>query len=152
MISQTVEYALRAMANLASLAGAAATNQAIARATHVPQAYLSKVMRDLVRAELVRSFRGPNGGFILARDAHAITLLDIVNAVDPIRRVDAHHLDDPINAPLRPARRCLDDALTQIEERFRDITLETIIATNNHAADGPTDLAPPPPPRPNAPA
>ena len=126
MISQTIEYALRAMNNLAFLAGEATTSEAIATATRIPQAYLSKVMRDLVRADLVKSFRGPHGGFVLARDADSITLLDIVNAVDPIRRIASCPLDDPGHAGLCPLHRCLDDAMAHMEQRFRSTSLGSV--------------------------
>lgn len=144
MISQTIEYALRAMNILASLDGAATTSEAIAKATRVPQAYLSKVMRDLVCADLVRSFRGPNGGFVLARDAGAITLLDIVNAVDPIRRIAACPLEDPRHADLCPLHQCLDDCLAHMEERFRNTTLGSVLSTTHGALDCRTFRAPSP--------
>lgn len=133
MISQTVEYALRAMSSLAALGGAAATSESIARSTRVPQGYLSKIMRDLVRADLVRSFRGPHGGFVLARGAEAISLLDIVNAVDPIRRIVGCPLEDPEHAKLCPLHQCLDDAIGHLEERFRTTTLESV-----HSSSSPT--------------
>src|SRR5689334_15256620 len=123
MISQTIEYALRAMNTLAMLNGAASTSEAIAAATQVPQGYLSKVMRDLVRADLVQSFRGPRGGFRLARDPSTISLLDIVNAVDPIRRISACPLKDPHHVDLCPLHRCLDDVLAHTEQRFRCTSL-----------------------------
>ena len=128
MISQTIEYALRAMNNLAALGGAATTSEAIATATRIPQAYLSKVMRDLVRAELVKSFRGPRGGFVLARDADSITLLDIVNAVDPIRRMASCPLEDPRHAELCPLHRCLDDVLAHMEQQFRITSLGSVLS------------------------
>ena len=64
MISQTAEYALRAVVFLSMNVDAAFTTQQIAVATKVPAAYLSKVMQSLVRAGLVRSQRGLGGGFI----------------------------------------------------------------------------------------
>jgi Rrf2 family protein len=126
MLSQTVEYALRAMSRLAGPGSPPASSRALARATRVPQSYLSKIMRDLVQARLVRSFRGPNGGFVLARDAAAITVLDIVNAVDPIRRTTACPLDDPAHTTLCPLHRCLDDVLAQIERTFGNATLAAV--------------------------
>lgn len=129
MISQTVEYALRAMCSLASLSGAFATCGDIARATRVPRGYLSKIMSDLVRADLVRSCRGPHGGFVLARDAATITLLDIVNAVDPIRRIAGCPLEDPRHHALCPLHRCLDDAFASMEQRFRSTTLASVLTT-----------------------
>ena len=62
MISQTVEYALRAMVHLAREAPGARTTDQVARTTRVPRAYLSKVLQSLRRAGLVRSQRGIGGG------------------------------------------------------------------------------------------
>lgn len=128
MVSQTVEYALRAMSHLASLRHAA-TSVEIAGATKVPHGYLSKVMRDLVCADLVRSYRGRRGGFILARELAAISVLDIVNAVDPIHRIDHCPLGNPLHAALCPLHKCLDDAIAHIEQTFARATLGGVAAT-----------------------
>lgn len=132
MISQSVEYALRAMSYLASLRGDSATSEVIALTTRVPRGYLSKVMRELVRAELVQSFRGPGGGFVLARDPGTITVLEIVEAVDPIRRIERCPLGNPAHANLCPLHRCLDDALAHLQADFRRTSLRTVIDGTRH--------------------
>lgn len=126
MLSHTVEYALRAMGHLAMLDGEPATSQSIASRTSIPQGYLSKIMRDLVCADLVRSFRGRRGGFVLARPAARITILDIVNAVDPIRRIDCCSKDST-QGMCCPIHRCIDEAMSLIESRFRGATLVSIL-------------------------
>ena len=85
MLSQTVEYALRAVAHLASEAPRPLTTEQIAETTRVPKAYLSKVLQALVRGGIVHSQRGVGGGMTLTRSPRAITILDVVNAVDPSR-------------------------------------------------------------------
>ncbi len=80
MISQTSEYALRAMVFLA-MQNSAATGQGIAEVTKVPPGYLSKIMQQLVKSKLVNSQRGIGGGFVLARTPAEISILDVVNAV-----------------------------------------------------------------------
>lgn len=128
MISQTMEYALRAMTRLASLGDAIGTSEKLAEATQTPHDYLSKVLRDLVRAGLVTSTRGRQGGFGLARPASAITVLDIVNAVDPLRRITSCPLGDPSHTQLCPLHRCLDDAMAKIEQAFESNTLSDLVA------------------------
>ena len=64
MISQTAEYALRAMVFLA-MRESAATNEQIAQVTKVPPGYLSKILQQLGKAKLVSSQRGLGGGFVL---------------------------------------------------------------------------------------
>ena len=87
MISQTVEYALRAIVTLAQQGDKPCTVQVISGLTKVPAPYLSKLMQRLVREGLVRSQRGLHGGFILNKKADEMTVLEVVNAVDPIQRI-----------------------------------------------------------------
>jgi len=128
MLSQTVEYALRAMTHLAALEpGASANSESIAQRTQVPQGYLSKVLRDLVVADLIASQRGPNGGFSLAKGASEISILDIVNAVDPITRITRCPLGNPAHVKLCPLHRRLDDAIGMIESQFRQTLLSDVL-------------------------
>ena len=61
----------------------------IAERTGLPQPYLEQILLTLKGAGLVRSKRGVGGGYVLARDAEAITLAEIVSAVDgPIQAGD----------------------------------------------------------------
>jgi Rrf2 family nitric oxide-sensitive transcriptional repressor len=86
MFSQTVEYALRAMVQLASEAPEACTTQYIAENTRVPGAYLAKVLQSLRRAGLITSRRGVGGGVKLSRPPKKINLLEVINAVEPLNR------------------------------------------------------------------
>lgn len=136
MLSQTVEYALRAMTHLASLPGdAAANSEAIAQRTRVPKGYLSKVLRDLVVAGLIDSRRGPNGGFALARAASNISILDVVIATDPIKRIDRCPLGNPAHVKLCPLHRRLDDSIAMIEREFARTSLAEIIETSTRSDD-----------------
>ena len=88
MLSRTAEYALRAIVWLSDHPESSVTGQAIAAATQVPPDYLAKVMQGLVRAGLVEAQRGKNGGFSLVSTPEEITILDVINAVEPVRRSD----------------------------------------------------------------
>ncbi|MFN7925790.1 MAG: Rrf2 family transcriptional regulator [Bryobacteraceae bacterium] len=127
MFSQTTEYALRAAVWLAQQRGAQ-TNQDIAEATQVPAGYLSKVLQALGRAGLVHGSRGKHGGFELARPADDITILEIVNSVDPIRRIHSCplHLKSH-RVRLCPLHRRMDQALAVIEESFGGVTLAQLV-------------------------
>lgn len=82
MLSQTVEYALRAVLYLAGEAPRAVRLQEIAEAIEAPPRYLAKILGQLTRAELLISARGPNGGYSLpARGARA-SLADVVAVFD----------------------------------------------------------------------
>ena len=128
MISQTTEYALRAMVHLATLDPGVTTNsETLAARTKVPQGYLSKILRDLVVADLITSQRGPNGGFALARPADDISMLEVINAVDPIQRIKKCPLGNPAHLNLCPLHRRIDDALDLIEQRFRETKLSEVL-------------------------
>lgn len=82
-LTQTSEYALRAMAYMANLpAGEAVRARDLAVPTNIPPHYLSKLMRRLVVAGLITSQKGHGGGFQLARTPNAISLQDVLNAAD----------------------------------------------------------------------
>lgn len=118
MFSQTAEYALRAVVWLASHSDAPMTTSEIARATQVPPDYLSKVLWALGRSGLVRAQRGKNGGFTLTAPADQLSILDVINAVDPVQRIARCPLGLKGHERLCPLHRRLDDALRHIEETF----------------------------------
>ena len=129
MFSQTSEYALRVVAYLATTGGEAATTKRIAAATRVPEGYLAKVLQHLSRAGIVRSQRGPNGGSVLALPAEELTIYDVVQAVDPIRRITSCPLGlKSHGSVLCPVHRRLDDALALVERAFRESTIAGLLA------------------------
>lgn len=82
LLSLTAIYGLRAMAVLAGLEAGASINAAdLSEATGVPRQYLSKVMRRLVVARLVRGQRGRHGGFQLQRPARTIQIAHVLAAL-----------------------------------------------------------------------
>jgi Rrf2 family protein len=81
-ISERVDNAVRAMADLAVADGRPTKAEAIAHRHDISLKYLLDILRDLKRGELVRSKRGPDGGFSLSRPANEITLADIFRAID----------------------------------------------------------------------
>jgi len=136
MLSQTVEYALRAMVLLASSTpDEALGSDAIAERTQAPKGYLSKILRDLVVAGLISSQRGPRGGFMLARPAARISMLDVVNAVDPIDRIARCPLGNPAHTKLCPLHRRLDDAIASVEREFARTSLAEVIDSGTRDAN-----------------
>jgi Rrf2 family transcriptional regulator, nitric oxide-sensitive transcriptional repressor len=128
MISQTVEYALRAVVFLAGQVPDPRTTAQIAKATLVPKAYLSKVLQNLVRAGVVHSQRGIGGGMTLVKAPSALTILEVVNAVEPIGRIKECPLGlKSHGVRLCPLHRRLDDALAKFEEAFGRTTLAEIL-------------------------
>ena len=129
MFSQTVEYALRAVVHLADRAPASRTTGQIAAATRVPRAYRSRVLQALTQAGLVHSRRGIGGGMTLTGAPAEVTILDVVNAVEPIRRITNCPLGLAAHGVrLCPLHRRLDDALALVEDAFRRTTLLEVLA------------------------
>lgn len=129
MFSQTVEYALRAVVHLASEAPAGRTTDQVAVATRVPRAYLSKVLQSLRRAKLVQSRRGIGGGMTLTKSPAQITILDVVNAVEPIERIRTCPLGLASHGVhLCPLHERLDNALAMVEAAFQNSTLAEVLA------------------------
>ena len=81
-ISERVDNAVRAMGELAVAGGESVKAESISVRQDISLKYLLDIFRDLKRAELVRSKRGPDGGFTLSRPAADISLADIFRAVD----------------------------------------------------------------------
>jgi Rrf2 family transcriptional regulator, nitric oxide-sensitive transcriptional repressor len=135
MFSQTVEYALRAVVHLADHAPLARTTGQIATATLVPKAYLSKVIQGLCRANIVQSKRGIGGGVALVKSPTKLTILDVVNAVEPIARIRQCPLGlKNHGVRLCPLHKRMDNALAMVEAAFRQTTLAEVLAepTNSH--------------------
>ncbi len=129
MISQTAEYALRAVVFLASHDGRPMTASHIAEGTRVPASYLSKVLQALGRAEIVRSQRGLHGGFILARSPDRLNVLEVINAVDPFKRIRACPLGVRAHGErLCPLHRRLDEAIALVECTLRAYTIRDLLS------------------------
>ena len=129
MISQTAEYALRSVVFLGSQVGQPVTTQRIAAATGVPVGYLSKVLQALGKAGLVDAQRGLRGGYALARRPDDVTMLDVINAVDPLERIALCPLGRPVSeGHLCSLHRRLDEAIALVESLFRQTTVEQLVA------------------------
>ena len=81
-IPAKVDYAIRALAELAAAGDGPVKAEQLADAQDIPLNFLRDILTDLRRARIVRSHRGPEGGFVLGRPADEIALADIFRAVD----------------------------------------------------------------------
>ncbi len=136
MFSQTVEYALRAVVHLAYEAPEARTTAQIAEATRVPKDYLSKILQGLAKRGIVQTQRGVGGGISLLKTPEEVTILDVVNAVEPIERITSCPLGLRTHGVrLCPLHKRLDAAMASVEEAFRNTTLAEVLAE-------PTDSVP----------
>ncbi len=128
LISRTSEYALRAMIWLLQEPALSQTTRQIAAGTRAPPDYVSKVLQALSRAKLVRSQRGLGGGFQLACDPTQVTVLDVINAVDPLECIHTC----PLGLKAHGTRLCplhggLNDVTKQMENTFAKTKLAELL-------------------------
>lgn len=129
MFSQTVEYALRAVVYLAYESPEARTTEQIHTATKVKRAYLSKILQGLARKGIVQTQRGVHGGISLVKPPHELTILDVVNAVEPIERIVSCPLGlESHGVRLCPLHKRMDAALASVEKAFGSTTLAEVLA------------------------
>ena len=128
MLSRTTEYALRAAIYLAKAGDENTTAQAIASATIVPEGYMSKVLNTLARAGVVTSRRGPTGGFSLAIDPKNLTMLEVVEAVEPLPRIKSCPLDiAEHDGALCPLHAVLAELVDGVEARLISTTIADLL-------------------------
>lgn len=128
MLSQTVEYALRAMVTLAYKPDELVPTPELAEVTKVPSNYLAKVLQTLAGADLIVGRRGVGGGYRLARPATEIRLLDVINAVNPVERITSCPLGLDTHGPnLCPLHRRVDEAAARVIDVFGSTTLADVI-------------------------
>jgi Rrf2 family transcriptional regulator, nitric oxide-sensitive transcriptional repressor len=128
MISQTSEYALRAVVFLAQHPDKPSTTAEIAKWTKVPEHYLSKVMLALAKHEVVYSKKGLHGGYVLAHEPESLPLLNVINAVDPIKPIKSC----PLKLKTHGTNLCrlhkkVNDTISMMEDMFRTSTIATIL-------------------------
>lgn len=94
-ITAKADYAVRTLIELAAAGGLPGKAEALAGAQNIPHKFLESVLSDLRRADLVRSRRGPDGGYWLARPPAEISVADIVRAVEgPLASVRGQRPED----------------------------------------------------------
>jgi Rrf2 family protein len=125
-ITARVDYAVRALAELAARDGGSATRSELAEAQRIPAKFLEAILSDLKKAGLLRAQRGSSGGYVLAVPADSIALADVVRAVDgPLAAVrgiapEAVTYDGPAEA--------LRDIWVAVRASLRHVLEETTIA------------------------
>jgi len=131
MLSKTAEYALRAVTCVAQQSGELATADSLAEKTKVPRRYLTRVLQDLAAAGLVSSRSGPGGGYLLAKDASELTILDVINAVAPLERISSCPLGLTSHTSLCPLHAELDKAFAATEAAFATVTIKTLLESTS---------------------
>ncbi len=82
-VSRSTEYALLTVGYVAKHQGEGLVrSEDISKQYDIPLEYLLKILQHLVRANVLRSKRGPHGGFSLAKSTQKITMLEMIEAVN----------------------------------------------------------------------
>ncbi|MBS3969655.1 MAG: Rrf2 family transcriptional regulator [Clostridia bacterium] len=83
VLNQATDYALRITLFLAKQEEGQIVEASVIRSTElVPERFLFKIMRNLVKAGIVKSFRGKRGGFMLGRNPEDITIYNVIEALE----------------------------------------------------------------------
>jgi Rrf2 family protein len=128
-VSAKVDYALRAMLELAAGDGLVKSER-VAAAQGIPQKFLENILLDLRHAELVTSRRGTEGGYALARPAGEISVADVIRAVEgPIATVRGERPDAvAYTGPARALAPVWLDLRTAMRGVLEETTLGDIVA------------------------
>lgn len=127
--SSACEYAIRAASYLAARYeddGDLIKLKDVAEAQELPPPFLSSILQRLVMAGLLRSARGPTGGYALERPPEQITLFDIKAAVDGAGELDACAVGLAVCSDEMPCP--LHDTWKPIREQIRDYLTGTTLA------------------------
>lgn len=131
LLSDASEYALRGVVWLAQRKGQTFKLREIAEGTKAAPGYLIKVLQSLAKAEIISTQRGSSGGFSLIREPVSLSVLEIINAVDPIERIRTCPLGLKSHGTcLCPMHKRIDDAMAAIEATFHGSTVGDLLDSN----------------------
>lgn len=129
LLSDASEYGLRAVVWLAQHPNQIQKVREIAQGTHAPPGYLVKVLQALAKARILSAQRGSSGGFQLERDPAGLSVLEVVNAIDPMERIDTCPIGlESHGRCLCPLHRRIDNAMASIEASFGQSTIADLLA------------------------
>ena len=115
-ISEAASLALHTMVYMVENQGKKVTTAFVAASLNASEAHLSKVLQRLAKVGLVKSIRGPKGGFILGKQPQTITLLDVFEAIEGPFQPNDCLLDTPVCA----GQCILGDLLGDINRQVRE--------------------------------
>ncbi|ADC88930.1 transcriptional regulator, BadM/Rrf2 family [Thermocrinis albus DSM 14484] len=86
--SESVKYALLALAYMALNRDRLVKSEEVSQVQNIPRPFLSKIFHKLVRERILKSYKGPTGGFTFAIPPEEITILDVIKALDEDYKLD----------------------------------------------------------------
>jgi Rrf2 family protein len=146
-VSQKLEYAMRAMIELAQRRdeGVLVPARAIAERQHIPVRFLEQQLGALSKAGLVESFRGAGGGCRLSRDPDRITVAEIADAIEG--QIFPMFCLEPSDHTCFQDSRCglqgfWADVARAVQQVFEETTVADLAARHQGVTSGPTLIAP----------
>lgn len=128
LLSEAAESGLRAVVWMSKDPSKSYKVKEIADGIQAAPGYLIKVLQALSKFGLVTAKRGSQGGFCLVRSPDKIRALEVINAVDPIERIKTCPLKlDEHGRQLCALHRQIDNALAQVEDTFRSVSIERLL-------------------------
>jgi len=137
-LTKKADYGLMAMKHLAEQGQAEACSaKDLAEAYQIPQELLAKILQKLVKAGLLKSHHGTNGGYLLARDPATISAFEVIRVIDgplfitscvTVRGNCVQHERCTIKEPMRKVNQ-------SIEEVLRRITISEMAEDANELAE-----------------
>jgi len=135
MLSNTCKYGIRAVIYLAWRAGEDKRIgiKTISNDLGIPTPFLGKIMQTLVRHKILKSSKGPHGGFSLGKPAGEISMLDIILIIDGSDLFDMCLVDVKSCAEIQKKNspctlhEAFEPVRKEIYRLFRDITIENLV-------------------------
>jgi Rrf2 family protein len=129
LVTRGTDYAIRCVLYLAKDQDQISSVTEVSRNMHIPKTFLAKIFQRLVRAGLVESIRGMNGGFRLAKAPSKISLLDIMAAIQGQSCVNVCAVD---SKKCRRSSTCAVhpvwvDLRKEMDRRLREQTIDMMI-------------------------
>jgi Rrf2 family protein len=127
-VSRSTGYALLAVGYIAKNQGdGVVLSQDISKQYDIPLEYLLKILQQLVRANVLRSKRGPRGGFSLAKSPNKITMLEVIEAVDGPLTGELNLTDQASDAYSNKAEQTYNKAIAQAKGVFQKTKLSSLL-------------------------
>jgi Rrf2 family protein len=137
-LTAKADYAVRATVELAAEGGGPLKRDVLASAQSIPAGFLENILLDLRQADVIRSQRGPEGGYWLARPADEITVADVVRAVEgPLASVRGER---PGALTFEGSARPLEQFWVAVRASLRSV-LESVTLADLAAGELPEEVA-----------
>jgi len=129
-VSARSDYAVRALTELAARPGEPVTAEVVSRAQGIPLKFLLGILGDLRKAGVLRSQRGPSGGYVLARPPGEVSVADVMRAVDgPLASVQDSRPEDVVySGPAEPLTKVWVAVRASLRAVLESVTLADLVA------------------------